>query len=249
MRVAEHLHLDVPGAPHELLDVDLVVAESRQRLAPGRFHLRPQLVLGLDYAHAAAPAAPACLHHHRIADGRDQGLAGFQLTRQGPGRRQHVDLRGLRRRARGHLVAERPQHLRRGTDEADAGRGAGLGEVRILRKEPVARVDRVDRRGLGDADQVGDVEIRGDRLAARADLVALVSLEAVQREAILVRVDRHGPQPHLRRGPHHADRDLAAIGDHQLADTERHGSPRHGSMPQGNDCRVPTTTRGASRPA
>ena len=33
VRVAEDLHLDVPRAPHELFEVDLVVAERRLRLA------------------------------------------------------------------------------------------------------------------------------------------------------------------------------------------------------------------------
>jgi hypothetical protein len=34
MRVAQDLHLDVAGAAHQLFEIDLVVAEGGQRLAP-----------------------------------------------------------------------------------------------------------------------------------------------------------------------------------------------------------------------
>jgi len=43
------------------------------------------------------------------------------------------------------------------------------------------------------------------------DLIGFVGFEAVQAEAVLLRVDRHGAQPQLGRRAHNADGDLAAI--------------------------------------
>jgi hypothetical protein len=59
------------------------------------------------------------------------------------------------------------------------------------------------------ADDVGDVEVGLERLLALADQVALVGLEAVQREAVLVGVDGDGPDAEFGGGAHHADGDLA----------------------------------------
>jgi len=123
-------------------------------------------------------------------------------------------VQGMRRR----LVAQRLQHLRLRADEEDAGGGAGFGKSRILGQEAIARMDGVDLRSLGGADDVGDVQVGGDGLAARADQIAFVRLETVQGEAVLVGVDRDGANAHFRRCPHHADGNFAAIGDKKLAD-------------------------------
>ena len=58
-------------------------------------------------------------------------------------------------------------------------------------------------------------------MAALADLVALVSLLAVKRVAILMCVNGDRGDPELVGGSKGADRDLSAVGDEQLGD---HGS-------------------------
>ena len=78
-------------------------------------------------------------------------------------------------------------------------------------------MDRVDLVLLGDVDDAVDVEVGADRLARLADLVGLVGLEAVQGEAVFVRVDRDRADAQLVGRAEHADGDLAAIGDQQLA--------------------------------
>ena len=67
-RVAEDLHLDMAGALHQLLEIDLVLAEGGLGLALGAEDRVEQLVLALDRPHAAPAAAPGRLEHHRIAD-------------------------------------------------------------------------------------------------------------------------------------------------------------------------------------
>src|SRR5690606_33450576 len=68
IRVAQDLNLEMTRATHELLEVDLVVAERRLRLASRGFHHVLEVRLGLDDAHPPAAAAPAGLEHQGIAD-------------------------------------------------------------------------------------------------------------------------------------------------------------------------------------
>jgi hypothetical protein len=106
-------------------------------------------------------------------------------------------------------------------DELEARRQAAAGEFGILCQEAVARVDRIDARLVRHAQDVGDVEVRLHRPLAAADQVGLVGLAPVQREAVLLRVHRHGTQSELARRPHHANGDLAAVGDQNAADPLR----------------------------
>ena len=84
-------------------------------------------------------------------------------------------------------------------------------------------MDRVDLRGLRDADDVGDIQVGIDGRAAGADEIALVRLHPMQREAVFLGVDRDRADAELGRGAHHADGDLAAVGDQETADTLGHG--------------------------
>ena len=221
MRIAEQLHLDVPRAADQLLEVDLVVAERGLGLAACRGDELGERGFVLDDAHATPAAAPTGLEH--------QPRGGRGIGRQRTGRGHHGDARRDREGARRHLVAKGAHRLRRRTDEDQACRRAGLGEVGVLGEEAVARVDRVDMRLVGDADDVGDVEVGLDRTLAVAHEIALVGLGPVQREAILPGVDRDRADAELVRGAHHADRDLAAVGDQEALDTASGGMEvRHG---------------------
>ena len=63
-------------------------------------------------------------------------------------------------------------------------------------------MDRIDAMLLGDGDDVGDVQITFDRLAAlrRADQVRFVGFEAMQGEAVFVREDGDGAQAQFGGG-------------------------------------------------
>jgi hypothetical protein len=218
VRVAQNLHFDMACATHQLFDIDFIVAERSLRLAARALHLPAKFGFGLDHAHAAAAATPARLHHHRVADFGHQLLAGLEVVRQGAGGRQHRHPGGDCRGARRDLVTERAQHLRAGADEADARRRTGVGELRILREKAIAGMDRVNTRFARDTHDVGNVEIGGDRLLALADQIAFIGFKAMQREAILVRVDRHRADAEFGGGAHHPNRNFAAVRDQQLAD-------------------------------
>ena len=72
-------------------------------------------------------------------------------------------------------------------------------------------MDRVDALLLGQRDDAVDVEIGLDRALALADQIGLVGLEAVQREAILLRIDGDGAHAQFVGGAEDADGDFAAI--------------------------------------
>ena len=214
--VAEDLHLDVAGALDQLLEIDLALAEGRPGFAPAGLDLIEQPAFRFDEPHAAAAAAPARLEHQRVADpGRQFGYRAPVLG-QGAGRRHHRDPRLLGQTPRRQLVAELAHGVRGRADEHQSGRRAGVGEVRVLGQEAVAGMNRV-RSGLArDADDIVDRQIGLDRAEPLADPIGLVRLEAVQRDAVLVRIDGHGLEAELGAGAKNADRDLAAIGDQQF---------------------------------
>ncbi len=133
---------------------------------------------------------------------------------------------------RRHLVAERLELFGRRADERDAGRCARARKLGVLGQEPVAGMNRVDAVAQRHFDDGRDVQVRADRLASfgRSDQKRFVGLEAVQREAILVAVDRHGLQPELGGGAKTADGDFRTVGDEQLLHSESiHDRDRRGN--------------------
>ena len=88
-------------------------------------------------------------------------------------------------------------------------------------------MDGVDVDALGEGDDAGDVEVGPDRLAGLADAVGLVGLEAVQGEAVLVRVDGDGADAEFVGRAEDADGDLAAVGDEQLLEWAGGTAVRH----------------------
>ncbi len=216
MAVAEQLHLDVPGALDHLLEIALAAAEGGLGLAPALADLGLQLARGRDRAHAAPAAAPAGLEHQRVADrlglARDLG----HVVAEHAGRRDHRHA-GLNGDLAGRgLVAERPHGRRGGADEGDAGGGAGIDEIRVLGEQAVARMDGVAARLARHPDHLGDRQIGRDRPQPGADTIGLVGLEPVQRELVLLGIDRDRALAELVGGAQDADGDLAAVGDQDL---------------------------------
>ena len=75
---------------------------------------------------------------------------------------------------------------------------------------------------LASGDDAVDVEIRPERLAGRADAIRLIRLEAVQGEAVFMRVDGDGADAQLMGRAKDANGDLAAVGDEKLANGSGH---------------------------
>src|SRR5687768_13950423 len=158
--VAEDLELDV-SRPHEvLLDVDVAVAERRQRLA-ARERERPLELVGvLGDAHPLPAPARRGLDDHREADRSgelERLLDVFHRTGR-TGDDGNPD--GGHRLSRRRLVAHDADLFGSGTDEGDVGCGADLGELGVLGEETVAGMDRVGAGDLRRGDDARDLEIR-----------------------------------------------------------------------------------------
>ncbi len=77
--VSQHLNFDVPGAQHETLEKQGVVAERGGRLPAGTDQRGGQVSRSLDHPHPFAAATGRRLDQHRVADlvgGRDQVVVG-----------------------------------------------------------------------------------------------------------------------------------------------------------------------------
>ena len=166
MRVAEDLHFDVLGPRDVALDEDIGLAEGRSGFALRFFELAQQLIAVAHHAHAAPAAAEAGFDDQREAD---FFRGGFHFRRHGDGFGRagdggHIGFVGqmLGR----DFVAEHFQVKWSWADKFDLVHFAGAGEVGILRKKSVTRMNRIDLVLLGQGDDVADVEIRFDRLAA-----------------------------------------------------------------------------------
>ena len=220
--IAKDLHLDVAGALHQFLQVNLVVAESRKRLSPRHRDFLPQARRIPDHPHAPSAAAPTGLEHQRIADGFGQFVCGVGIVGQGIGGRHHRNAGGLRQRSRAHLVADTSHHVGWRTDKDHPGLAAGLRELGVLGKKPVSWVHGVDPGLPGDAQDGLDIQVGAQCLPGFAHRVALIRLEPVQRETVFVRIDSDGTDAEFGRRAHHAYGDLAAVGNEQFPDLPGH---------------------------
>ncbi len=135
--------------------------------------------------------------------------------------RQDGDVRFPGDVAGNDLVAKLLKDLDARADEDQPGFQTGTGEVGVLGEEAVTRMDGIDLVLLGQGDDAGYVEVGADRLAGLADAIRLVGLEAVQGEAIFMRVDGHRADAEFGRGAENASGDLAAVGNEQLFDRAR----------------------------
>ena len=221
MAVAEDLDLDVPRPQHVLLDQHMLVAEGVLGFALARGQRGLEVLRLVDAAHALAAAAGTGLDQHRIADGRRLvGQEGRLLVvAVVAGRQRHAGLG--HQRLGGRLAAHRADGRCRRADEDDAGRGAGLGELVVLRQEAVARVHGLRAGGLGGVEDLVRQQV-GLARRRRADQHRLVGQAHMARIGIGLGIHRHRGDAHAPRGLDHAAGDLASIGDQDLA---KHASP------------------------
>ncbi len=199
VRIREQLHLDVTRAFEVALEIERPVAECADGLPLGCLQRLVELPGRAHHPHAA-PAASRCgLHDEREAD----------LLRRALGQRRHACL--ARDPLRRELVTAEPQRLRRRPDPREPRRLDRLGEVRVLRQEPVARMDRVGACRLRRADVLLGVEV------AR-DLDRLVGRARVQRPRVVGRDHRDRRDALAPARAEDAQRDLSAVRHEQLPD-------------------------------
>ena len=172
--VAEHLHLDVAGAGDVALEVQAVVAEGRPGLVTGSGDAGGEIVRSIHDPYTATPAAGGRLDEQREADLRRR-LRRF-LSRADPtcgaGYDRHADRRG--RLPCRRLVAHQRDGLGPRSHEAQTHRSAASRESRVLRQEPVARMDGVAARRQGGTDD--GVRRRGSSVDAGGGPISTASV-------------------------------------------------------------------------
>ena len=215
--VGEDLHLDMTWVEYRLLEEHPGIAEGGVRFPAGRLGRRPQVTGVGDPAHTPSSAA---------GDGFDEQREGHLLGCGDDVLDRFRWLRGAEHRQSGlacgvhcpGFVAGELKYVGRRAHEGDPGRRACGGEFGVLRKEPVAGVDRVGTATHGCTDDGVDRQVGAHGVARFADLIGLVSLGTVQRVAVLVGVHGGGGDAEFVGRPERPDRDLSAVGDEQLGD-------------------------------
>ena len=226
VRVGQALGFHVPRLVQVALDEALAAAECTDSLADRR------LIQFRDLRKRAGDlqATPAAAERRLDGDGQavllgecdDIRCAGHGIGGARDQRRAGPlgDLPG------GDLVTEIADGLRRRPDPGQASVENGLGEVGVLRQEPVTRVDCV-RTGLrGGCQDLAYIQVASGRGIA-AERERLVGGPDIRRVPVRVGVDRDAADSGVAAGPGDADRDLAAVGDEDLGQ----GHARSTSVP------------------
>ena len=216
--VAKDLHLDVAGAQDHLFQIPLAIAKGGFGLAAAFADFQFQLVFRQDRAHAAPAAAPRGLEHQGIANLGCLPFDGRHVIAQDFGRRNNGHARLNRHAARRCLIAKRTHRFGARADKGDARLIAGLDEIGVFRQEPIAGVNGIRARHLGNPDNLGDRQIGPHRRQPFADQIGLIGFESVQRELVFLGIDRDGFLAHFIGRAHDANGNLATVGDKDLLD-------------------------------
>src|SRR3954447_974058 len=210
VRVREHLHFHVPWVLQVPLHVDRSVREVGLTFALGGLERARRLSRAAHDLQAFSAPTRRCLDRDRPAElvAQPADLLGALDRLSHAGNDRHA--RGAHTLARLDLQAHRLDRGRRRADPDDPRIEASLRELRVLRQEPVARVDGLcacPARGVKDPLLV-QVALAG---RPSADEVRLVRVRDVRGVPVGLRVDRDRPDPELAQRSEHPDRDLAAI--------------------------------------
>ena len=215
VRITEDLHFDVLGPRDVFFEKDGRIAEGASGLVAGLIKKRREIAFLAHHAHAAPAATEGRFDDERETDflGDFDGLGAVvdRFFRAGEDRNAEFDGQGAGR----GFVAHHFEQFRPRADEGDAGFPAGTGKVGVLGEKSVARMDHVHTAITGQSDDALDIEVGTDRPLAAADHVGLVGFEAVDGEAVFLRVNRDGPHVQLVGRPENTDSDLAAVGHEQ----------------------------------
>ena len=210
VRIGQDLRLDVARVGEELLHVALRAAEGLLGLAASGVEGGLDVLEVFDHLEAASAATISSL------DGDGQAVlfgegAGFLPVIDGIGGARgqgRADLFGYA--ARGNLVTEQLDGLRRRANTRQAGLGHGAGKVGVFGEEAVARVDGVGTGAHCDIEQRGNVHV-GIRRGVAGQRVGLVGHLGVQGAGIGLRVNSDGANTQVAGGAGDTDGDLAAV--------------------------------------
>ncbi len=215
--IGQNLDLDVAWALDEPLQVDRAVAERRLGFRLRQRQRAQHFSFILDDTHAPATAARDRLDQQRVADLARYlpRLAQVLYRSIAAGYDGHAGLAHELPRLR--FVAHQFDHVRPRTDKGHANLGANLGQVGILRQKSVPWMNGVAPGDQRRADDGRDVVVRPRRLR-RADADRLIGQPHRQRLSIGIAVRHHRAHTQVVAGAQNPERDLAPVGNQNLAE-------------------------------
>ena len=209
--VAEDLDFDVAGAANKSFQEYRVVAERGSGFAAGFLELSGKLS-GLSTTRMPRPPPPKAalmMSGKPISAASSPHVSASVTGSSVPGTTGMPAF--WAKSARRSLVAQQFEQLRAGADEGDARAFTGPRQRRILGQKTIARMDRIDALFLRQRDDAFDVKVGFDRALACADQVGFIRLEAVQGEAVFLRINGDRAQTKFVGGAKNANGNFAAI--------------------------------------
>src|SRR5262249_29448488 len=164
--VGENLYLHVAGIGNGFFEVNLVVPEGAESLAPRGVEGGSELGWIPRQPHPSAASAGRRLEHDGIAK-RGRKLLRFGERAHAAGSAGNERQAGfLHLLARARLRSHQLHRLGRRANEGNTGLTAGLGKLRVLGEETVAGMDGVGASLPGSIENGPDIQIRlGSRRA------------------------------------------------------------------------------------
>src|SRR3989338_5301723 len=212
--VAQYLHFNMPRVDHAFLQKNFRLAKSLAGFRNHAFEVADEVFVAIATANAAPAAAIGGLEHHRVADFVCQYARLFDIFEVAVAARYARTAGGCHGVARLDFVAHLADDIRTPTDEFDIAAGANFCQFRILRKEAIARMQRITSGGNSQIDNVMSIKIAGDRF--RADVIGFVRFFYVQGMTIGISIDGDRLDAHFRAGAYDADGNFTADGDENL---------------------------------
>jgi len=212
MRVGNHLCFDVARLVEELFDEAFAAPECRDGFARGGGEELFHLIHAPRDLHAATAAAERGLDDdgQAVLLGKCHHFARVLHRILGACHERRACIHG--HLARAHLVAQQGNRGGLRADPDQPGIDHGLRKRFALRQETVAGVNRVSAALLGDAQDFFDVQIGvGGALAVQAE--GFIGHAHVQGIKVAVGIDGDGLHAIVGTGAHHADGNLASVGN------------------------------------
>jgi hypothetical protein len=218
MRITKDLDLEMFGFFDVFFQKNISVTKGSKGLGCSTLEPFQQFFLVVGHAHAPPAASGTGFDDDRVA-GAFCEKQSLLLSRDRFLRaRNSWNARFQGNLAAGYFIAETSLNIRCRPDKCDSGTLTGFGKISIFRKKTVARMDRVDILLARQVDNLIDPQIGFDRPLPLAHQISLVSLVAMQRQAILLRIDGDRGNPQFGTSPKYPDSNLAAIRRHNFSE-------------------------------
>src|SRR5208283_5376644 len=210
--IAQNLDFDMTRLFQKFFQINRIIAKACLGLGPRHIERSGKIMRGAGDFHAAPAATRRRLYEDRITKPPGHGQR-LLIAGDCAGRARHAgNAEPDRRRFRFDLIAHEPDMLRLRPDESDVMVRKNLRESRILREEPIARMQ-----GLGAGDFTGrekgwNVQI-GIARGRRPDAHRFVGELYMHRVSVGCRMNSHGRDSEFLGGAQNPQGNFAAIGD------------------------------------